>query len=60
MKRLVIDLPDDYADAVTITAIGHTAKIANNVTNVICKAFDLDSGTHFSFNGKEWEQEVKE
>ena len=41
MKRITVELPDEYDDAVTITAIGHTIGAANEQTNVMVRAADL-------------------
>ena len=54
MKTIIIDLPDDYADAISVTAIGIITGITTNVTT---HAFDLKKGTYLSNDGNGWKQE---
>lgn len=37
MKQLIIQIPDDYADVITVTCIG----TKENVTNITVQAFDI-------------------
>ena len=53
MKKVTIELPDNYADVLAVTAIGREgAKIINVMTN----AFDLDKGIYMEYNGGKWIQ----
>lgn len=41
MKRFTVELPDEYDDAVSITAVGQTMGVAHVRTNVTVQAADL-------------------
>ena len=57
MKRVIIELPEEFSDLITITAVGANPKSVNVTTH----AANLENGTHLSYDGKNWMQsEVKE
>lgn len=53
MKTIIIDLPDNYADAICVTAIGNSG-FSINIAN---RVFDLKEGTYLSNDGTQWKQE---
>ena len=42
MKRIAVELPDEYDDAVSITAVGQTMGVAHVRTNVMVHSADLN------------------
>lgn len=52
MKRVIIELPEEFSDLITITAVGIKPKSVNMTTH----AADLEKGTHLSYDGKDWVQ----
>lgn len=53
MKRVIIELPDDYSDVISVTVIGRII----GTTNIATAAFDINKGENISYDGTKWKQE---
>lgn len=42
MRKITVEFPDGYDEAISITAIGHVG----NITNMVIRGFDLSKGDY--------------
>lgn len=57
MKQIIIELPENYANVLSITAVGGACTSEIKVTT---GAFDLSKGTFIKYDGAKWLQEKGE